>query len=141
MAFGLLLFRVVLGGLMAAHGAQKAFGWFGGPGREGTKGMADAMGLRPAKAHAGLLQLSELGGGLLIVLGLLTPLAAAMIIGVMTVAFWLVHRSNGFFNGNGGYEFNLLIAAGAAALAFIGPGAWSLDRVIGWDIAGIWWGI
>jgi putative oxidoreductase len=106
MEAGLLLIRVVLGGIMAAHGSQKLFGWFGGPGLAGTEGWLESMGFKPARLHAVVVGLAEFGGGALLALGLLTPLGAAAIAGVMFVAIATVHWSNGFFNGSGGYEFN-----------------------------------
>ena len=141
METGLLLIRVVLGGIMAAHGAQKLFGWFGGPGLAGTGGWLEAMGLRPARVWAGLTGLAEFGGGALLILGLLTPLGAAAVAGVMFVAIATVHWRNGFFNSNGGYEFNLLIVAAAIALAFTGPGTISIDDLAGWTLAGTAWGL
>jgi putative oxidoreductase len=140
MELGLLLLRVVLGATIAAHGAQKLFGWFGGFGIEGTAGWLGSMGFRSPKAQATLSGLSELGGGLLLALGLLTPLGAAAVAGVMIVAIATVHISNGFFNGAGGYEFNLLIVGAAIALAITGPGSISLDHALGIDLAGPEWG-
>jgi putative oxidoreductase len=89
------------------------------------------------------LALAESGGGLLLAAGLLTPLGALAVTIVMLNAVYLVHWPKGFFVGNGGYEFNLLIAASAVALAAIGPGRFSLDHVIGWDdnVSGVWWGV
>ena len=141
METGLLLMRVVLGGIIAVHGAQKLFGWFGGHGISGTAGWLEMMGMRPARAHAAMNGLAEFGGGALLVLGLLTPLGAAAIVGVMFVAIATVHWKNGFFNTNGGYEFNLLIIAAALALAFTGPGTISIDHLAGWNLAGPEWGL
>jgi len=138
---GLLLIRVVLGSIVAAHGAQKLFGWFGGHGIRGTAGWLESMQLRPARVFATVNGLAEFGGGALIAFGLLTPLGAAAVAGVMFVAVALVHWRNGFFNSDGGYEFNLLIAATAIALAVTGPGRFSLDHIVGWDIAGPEWGV
>jgi putative oxidoreductase len=141
MEAGLLLLRVVLGAIMAAHGAQKLFRWFGGHGIVGTSGWLDAMGFRPARLHAAGVGLAEFGGGALLALGLFTPLGAAAVAGVMFVAIATVHWSNGFFNTSGGYEFNLLIAASAIALAFTGPGEISIDDLAGWNLAGTEWGL
>jgi putative oxidoreductase len=141
MEAGLLLIRVVLGGVMAAHGAQKLSGWFGGPGLASTGGWLESMGFRPARMHATVVGLSEFGGGALLALGLFTPLGAAAVAGVMFVAIATVHWSNGFFNGSGGYEFNLLIAATAIGLATTGPGEISIDDLAGWDLAGTEWGL
>jgi putative oxidoreductase len=138
---GLLLIRVVLGAIVAAHGAQKLFGWFGGHGIRGTAGWLESMQLRPARVFAIVNGLAEFGGGALIALGLLTPLGAAAVAGVMVVAVVLVHLRNGFFNSAGGYEFNLLITATAIALAVTGPGRFSLDDIVGWDLAGPEWGL
>lgn len=141
MEAGLLLLRVALGGILAAHGAQKLFGWFGGHGISGTAGWLEAMGMRPARVHAAMNGLAEFGGGVLLALGLLTPLGAAAITGVMFVAIATVHWKNGFFNSNGGYEFNLLIIAAALALAFTGPGTISIDHLAGGNLAGPGWGL
>ena len=138
---GLLVIRVVLGGIMAAHGAQKLFGWFGGPGLAGTGGWLEAMGLRPGRMWAAVNGLAEFGGGALLVLGLITPLGSAAVAGVMLVAIATVHWRNGFFSSNGGYEFNLLIVAAAIALAFTGPGTISIDHLAGWTLAGPQWGL
>lgn len=141
METGLLVIRVALGGIMAAHGAQKLFGWFGGPGLAGTGGWLEAMGLRPDRMWAALNGLAEFAGGALLVLGLITPLGSAAVAGVMLVAIATVHWRNGFFNSNGGYEFNLLIVAVAIALAFTGPGTISIDDLAGWALAGPEWGL
>jgi putative oxidoreductase len=141
-SYGLLLLRLVLGGTLFAHGAQKLFGWFGGPGREGTAGFFGSLGFRGASALAVLVGLAE-GSGLLLAVGFLTPLAAFGIAVVMIVAIATVHWTKGFFAGNGGYEFNLLILTVAVAVAATGPGRFSIDRAIGWDdnISGLWWGV
>jgi putative oxidoreductase len=90
---------------------------------------------------AGLTGLAEFGGGALLILGLLTPLGAAAVAGVMLVAIATVHWRNGFFNTSGGYEFNSLIVAAAIALAFTGPGTISIDDLAGWTLAGTAWGL
>ncbi len=138
---GLLLIRVVLGAIMAAHGAQKLFGWFGGHGLAGTGGWLESMGFKPARPYAAVNGVAEFGGGVLLALGLLTPLGAAAVAGVMFVAIATVHWSNGFFNTSGGYEFNLLITATAIALAITGPGEISFDYLAGWTLAGPTWGL
>jgi putative oxidoreductase len=141
METGLLIIRVVLGVVFVAHGTQKLFGWFGGFGIAGTGGWLASMGFRPARLHATVSGLSELGGGLLLAFGLLTPLGAAAVAGVMIVAIATVHLPNGFFNTPGGYEFNLTLAATALALAFTGPGRYSLDSAFQWSLAGTEWGL
>lgn len=138
---GLLILRVVIGAVMAAHGAQKLFGWFGGGGPKGTAAWLESMGFKPGGLHAAVNGLAELGGGLLLIVGLLTPLAAAAVAGVMLVAIATVHLPHGFFNSSGGYEFNLTLIGAALALAFAGPGRWSLDRALEIDLAGTSWGL
>jgi putative oxidoreductase len=138
---GLLLIRVVLGAIMAAHGAQKLFGWFGGHGLSGTGSGLESMGLRPGRVWAAVNGFAEFGGGAMLALGVLTPLGAAAVTGVMLVAIATVHWRNGFFNVSGGYEFNLLIVATAIALAITGPGKISIDRLAGWTLAGPAWGL
>lgn len=137
----MLVLRLVVGLTLAAHGAQKLFGWFQGPGFSGTAGFYDSLGFHPGKALAALSVMAEFGGGLLIAFGLLTPLGAAGVIGSMAAAIATFHWANGFFSNKGGYEFNLLIAATAFAIAAAGPGGASVDAVMGWDLAGIGWGL
>ncbi len=141
MEFGLLLIRAVVGLALAAHGAQKLFGAFGGHGLAGTGGWFESIGFRPGKPMAAMAGLGELGGGLLLALGLLTPLAAAAIIAVMVAATLSVHLDKGFFGQDGGYELPAINAAAAAGLAFIGPGPISLDAALGIDLAGATWGV
>ena len=140
---GLLIGRLVVGLGMAAHGAQKLFGWFGGAGPAGMAVGNRRLGFRAPLLMALAAGLAEFGGGLLLAVGLLTPLAALGIAVVMVNAIALVHWRNGFWNSNGGYEFNLLIWATAGAIAAIGAGRFSLDRLIGWEdnISGAWWGV
>src|SRR5258708_24313831 len=99
---GRMILRGVFGLAMAAHGSQKLLGWFGGPGLKGWTGHVEAMGFRPAPWWALVAALSEFGGGLLVALGLLTPVAAAAVIGAMLIATVGVHLPKGFFNGNSG---------------------------------------
>ena len=128
---GLLVARLVLGLLMAGHGAQKLFGWFGGHGLDGTAGFFESLGFRPGRAFATAAGLAEVGGGLLLALGLLGPVGSALIISVMIVAALTVHRNKGVFATSGGFEVPLLYAAGALALALTGHGAYSLDALLG----------
>ena len=138
MDLGLLVLRTVLGLTLAAHGAQKLFGWFGGHGLAGTGAFFEQLGFRPGKAQAFLAGLMEAGGGLLLAAGLFTPLAAAVIVAVMLVAVVGVHAAKGFFAQNGGFEYPLTIGAAAAALGFTGPGAFSVDAALGLFPGPVW---
>jgi putative oxidoreductase len=142
MSYGLLLLRLVIGGTMFSHGAQKLFGWFGGHGLRGTAGFFESLGWRLPLVMAFLAGLAETSG-LAFAAGLLTPLAALGIAVVMLNAILVVHWRNGFFNGDGGIEFPLTLAAVAVAVAATGAGRFSIDRLIGWDdnISGVWWGV
>src|SRR5215207_7345350 len=139
MEYGLLLLRLFVGLLFAGHGAQKLFGWFGGGGPQGTAAFFSSLGYRMPAAMAVLVGLSELGGGLLLATGLLTPLASLLLATVMLNAIATVVWPKGFF---GGYEFELTLLIVAIALAATGPGDISLDDAIGWadNITGIAWG-
>ena len=130
-AVALLVLRVVAGLIMAAHGAQKLFGWWGGPGLTGWTSAMERMRIRPAPGWAWIAALSEFGGGLMFALGLASPLGSFAIAGAMMVAISLVHWSKGLWNSKGGYEFNLSLLAAAAAVALAGPGAYSLDAGLG----------
>jgi putative oxidoreductase len=130
-ALGLLILRLVVGLTVAAHGAQKLFGWFGGPGMSKWTQSVERLRIRPAQPWAWVAALSEFGGGLLLALGLLSPLGSLAIVGTMLVAIATVHLSKGFWVTKGGYEFNLAIIGGAVALALTGPGAYSLDNALG----------
>jgi putative oxidoreductase len=141
MELALLALRLVVGLTFSAHGAQKLFGVFGGHGIEGTGGFFEQVGLRPGKLHAWAAGTAEFAGGLLIALGLITPFAAAALIGVMTAAVITVHLRNGFFSGNNGFEYNLVLAAVLFALSGVGAGHWSLDHVLSLHIAGTGWAL
>src|SRR5260370_14131437 len=130
-AFGLLILRLVIGLTLAAHGAQKLFGWFGGPGMSRWTESVKRLRIRPPQPWAWVAALSEFGGGLLLALGLLSPLGSLAIVGAMLVAIATVHLSKGFWVSKGGFEFNLSLIAGAAPLAFTGPGSYSLDKALG----------
>jgi putative oxidoreductase len=129
-SLGLLILRLVLGGTLMAHGSQKVFGAFEGPGMEGFKGTTRKLGLEPAEIMAPIGAYSEFFGGLSVLLGLFTPAGAFAIINTMGVAIWKVHAKNGFWNSKRGWEFNGLIIGAAAALALIGPGKLSLDSLL-----------
>ncbi|MFF8267007.1 DoxX family membrane protein [Streptomyces sp. NPDC016562] len=125
---GLLLLRLVLGLTMAGHGTQKLFGWFGGGGVSGTGRFFTASGYPAGDAMAVLAGLTETLGGLGLALGLLTPLAGAAIVGTLINAI-AVHGAGAFFAPKG-IEYELLLTAGAAALALTGPGRYAVDRFL-----------
>jgi putative oxidoreductase len=141
MNIGLLILRVVVGGLFAGHGAQKLFGWFGGHGVRGTGGFFESLGFRPGTAFALLAGASELLGGLLLAAGLFVPAAAVMFAAVMTSAIAAVHWRKGIWNQDGGIEFPLVLATVAFAVAAIGAGRFSLDNALGIDWHGPWWAL
>ena len=141
MDLGMLLLRLLVGGLMVGHGTQKLFGWFGGHGVRGTAGWLQSMGFRPALPLAVMTGAAEAGGGVLLALGLLTPLAAAAIAGVLFTAIVSVHWSKGLWSSNGGSELPLTLAMAAVAVAFVGPGRFSVDAALGSDLAGTAWGL
>ena len=126
-----LALRLALGAVFLAHGAQKGFGAFGGPGFEGATGFIGSLGFRPARLWAGLAVGGELAAGFLFLLGLLTPVASLLALATMAVAIAKVHGPKGFFIQNGGYEYNLVLIVAALAVAVMGPGALSLDHVLG----------
>ena len=140
---GLLILRVVLGLTMAAHGYNKLFG---PGGLSGTAGWFDSIGMRPGAFHARMAAWTEIGAGLLLAVGLFTPFAAAAFVALMLVAAWTVHRGNGFFITKEGWEYNLVLAAGAVALGALGAGRFSLDHLL-FSGAGLeqylrgWWGL
>ena len=137
---GLLLARVVFGLLMAAHGSQKLFGWFGGYGLAGTGGFFESLGFRPGKLFAAAAGGTEFVAGLLVAFGLLGPLGPALIVSVMIVAIATVHWANGLFAQNNGIEVPLLYSVAAVAIGLIGNGAYSLDAVFGltWPAQVVW---
>ena len=128
---GLLALRLMLGLVFLGHGAQKAFGAFGGPGLAGATGFMASLGLRPARFWAATAAFGELVGGALVLLGLFTPIGAALIAITMAVAIVKVHAPKGFFIQNGGYEYSLVLLVAALTLAATGAGAYSVDRVLG----------
>jgi putative oxidoreductase len=130
---GLLILRLVIGFAMAAHGAQKLFGWYGGGGIKGTAAYLEKFGFQPGTQFAVIAGLFEFLGGLLLALGLINPIAAALMVSVMVVAIGTVHLGNGLFATNNGFELPLLYLTGALATGFTGPGDYSLDHALGFD--------
>jgi putative oxidoreductase len=141
MDIGLMLLRLVVGLTLAAHGAQKLFGWFGGPGLAGTGGFFEKLGFVPGKRSALFAGLAESGGGMALALGLVTPLASAVVLAVMLVATVSVHLKNGFFASKGGYEYSFVLGFAALSLAFTGPGLLSLDHVLNLVPSWPYWGL
>jgi len=131
MSNGLLLARVVIGLLMAAHGSQKLFGWFGGYGLTKTGEFFGFLGFQPGKLFAAAASLAEITGGLLVATGFLGPVGPALIISVMIVAMMTVHWSHGLFASDNGIEVPLLNITVALTLVLIGYGQYSLDAWLG----------
>ncbi|HZX36794.1 MAG TPA: DoxX family protein [Streptomyces sp.] len=127
---GMLVLRVGTGAVLAAHGAQKLFGWFGGGGLEPTAQAMEAMGFRPGRPSAVAAGLGEAGGGALLALGLATPVAGAAAAGAMAGAV-SVHAPAGFFNQAGGFEYPAFLGFTAASIGIAGAGRYSLDHATG----------
>ena len=127
-------FRVIVGLVFAAHGWAKRFK---GGGLKGTAGWFDSIGMRPGALHAQLASGGEMLFGVMLALGLLTPFAAAGVVGIMVVAGWTVHRDKGFFIVGDGWEYTFMVAVMATAVAGFGAGEWSVDEALGlatdWD--------
>jgi putative oxidoreductase len=130
MDLALLVLRLVVGLFFAGHGAQKLWGAFGGHGIEGTGQFFDSLGMRPGRRNAYAAGWSEFLGGVLLAFGLFTPLAAVLIISVMTTAILTIHAKNGPWASDSGYEYNAVLIASAFVLA-ANPGDWSLDAAFG----------
>jgi putative oxidoreductase len=135
--FGLLVLRLVLGLFLAYHGYNKVFGKGG---LSGTASWFGSMGMKWPKWQARAAAATEIGAGVLLTVGLLTPFAAAGVIGVMVVAIYTSHLKVGFFVflPNQGWEYCATIALGALAVGTMGPGEWSLDNAIDFSLSG--WG-
>jgi putative oxidoreductase len=141
MEVGLFLIHAVIGSFVAAHGSQKLFGILGGYGLEGTGQYMEGFGLRPGKLFAFAAGSAELVGGLSFAAGFFTPGAAALIAATMLVAARTDHSGKGFWIYNGGNEYVLTNIAVVIGLAFHGPGEWSADNAIGWELTGVAWGL
>jgi putative oxidoreductase len=141
MSTGRLIARAAIGGIFVGHGTQKLFGWFGGPGLDATGQMMESLELRPARQNALAVSVTETAGGALLALGALTPLAGAMATGAMATAVRKVHLDKGFWNSDGGFEFNLALVAGALAIVDAGPGSPSVDEALGLELRGGKWAL
>jgi putative oxidoreductase len=137
MDLGRLLLRFTIGGTFFVHGTQKLFGWFGGYGPDGTGQFFESVGLRPGRRNAIAAGATETGGGILIALGLATPLAAAGISAVMITALRTVVWKDGVKPATGEHE--VLLATAALALTETGPGEPSLDSALGLERPGPIW--
>jgi putative oxidoreductase len=142
MEYGLLLLRLVIGALLAAHGCRRLFGVFGGRGRTGTVEYFASLGYRAPGLAWLLVGSAEVTGGILLAVGFATPLAALMIAVVALNAIAVVRWRSGLFVSRGGFELDIVLVTIVTALTVTGPGRISLDRAIGWDerISGVEWG-
>jgi len=131
LSLGLLILRLGVGLTIAAHGAQKLFGWFEGSGLTRLKQGFEKQGFKPVWLWVWLVILGEVGGGVSIVLGFLTPLGAAGVFGAMLMAIFKSHWKNGFWNSKRGLEFPLALLTMAVAIGLTGPGSYSLDALFG----------
>jgi putative oxidoreductase len=131
--FGLLILRLVVGPVFAFHGFAKIFR---GGRLEGTAGWFNSMGMRPGHVHARLAAAGELATGTCLALGFLTSFAGLGLVGLMSVAWWTVHKGSGLLIINEGWEYVLTLGTIGVAVATIGPGEWSLDNAIGIDLNG-----
>jgi len=136
MSIALLIARLILGLGLAAHGAQKLFGWFGGPGPKGMEGFMESLNMRPAWFFGLMAGLGEFGGGLLIAAGFLGGVGPGVLLVVMLTAILTVHLGKGFFSANNGWELPGMYIAGAIAIDFAGFGVYSIDKALGWSILG-----
>jgi putative oxidoreductase len=130
-SLSLLILRLIVGLFLAGHGAQKLFGWFGGPGFAGITGFLQSQGFKPAWLWALLGGLGEFGGGLLLALGLLSPLGAIAIFAGMLMVIAKFHWSKGFWVTQGGIEYPLLLLLLSIVLGLAGPGSYALDSLLG----------
>src|SRR5712691_5302761 len=131
MSIALLILRLGVGLMLVGHGVQKLFGWFGGPGLARLMQGFEKQGFRPVWLWVSFVILGEVGGGLSVALGFLTPLGTAGIFGAMFMATFKNHWKNGFWLNKGGYEYSLMLLVVSIALGLIGPGSYSLDTLFG----------
>ena len=123
---GILVLRLALGIMFLAHGLQMAFGLFGGPGVKGFSQMLSGLGFAPAMFWSYIASYTVLFGGLLVIIGVQTRLAAALLLIFILTATIKVHLDKGFFLSNGGFEYTFIIAAICLALILLGPGKFSI---------------
>ena len=141
MEIGLLVLRLVVGLTVAGHGARMLLGWFGGQGLSATGDTFHTLGYRPGKVFAAVAGSTEAGGGLLLAIGLLTPLAGAALVGTLLSAALSVHLRNGFWVEEQGFEYPFALMGVGTAVAFTGAGAYSLDHGLAWKLHGGGWGV
>jgi len=136
----LLLFRFAIGGVFLAHGINHIIG---GGKIAGTGRWFESLGMKPGWLHAWMASITEIGAGLLLILGFLTPFGGAGVIGVMLVAWITNHLKNGFFifRPGEGWEYVMVLTVSGFVLAMLGPGEWSLDHAIGFNSLLGWWGL
>jgi putative oxidoreductase len=132
---GLVILRLVVGGIAMAHGLQKV-GYLGGGGPSGTVGVMTHIGVKPQPFWAAVVTAAEVGGGALILLGILGPVGPWLIVADMIVAAITIHWVNGFWNAKGGIEFPLMLGSAALTLGLVGFGGWSIDAMLGLAIPG-----
>ena len=130
-AIAILVLRLVVGLYLFGHGTQKLFGWFGGGGLKGTFAMVEKLGFRPVPFWAMGVALGETVGGLLLALGLLSPLGSIAVTSVMITAAIAAHWKNGVWATKGGFELPVTNIAAVLAVAAVGPGRYSLDALLG----------
>lgn len=131
LGIGLLIARVIIGLVMAAHGTQKLFGWFGGYGLSATGEFMATIGFNQGRAFAAMASIVEITSGVLVALGFLGAIGPALMISVMLVAAITVHWKNGLFAAKNGIEIPLLYASAALIFAVVGYGPYSLDAMAG----------
>lgn len=128
--WGMLALRLGIGVMFAAHGLQKAFGFWGGPGINGFSKMLQGLGFTPPVFWAYLAAYLELLGGIFLVLGVFTRSSAALLLILIVTAAAKVHLGNGFFLSNGGFEYTFVIACACLALVLLGPGKYSIFELM-----------
>lgn len=139
MDVGLLIVRAVVGLVMAYHGTEKLFGWWGADGLDGAARFFGSQGYRPPRLMAAVAGCTETVGGILLAAGLCTPLAALMLIGTF-VNILVLHLPNGLSRRNNGFEYELVLLASTVAIAYTGPGRLSIDRILDFEAYGTAWG-